>query len=172
MKYLKTILIVSLTILFTLLFLPQRTNETVQAAPVVIECAEVENSDVASADVVVTEEYTAEPVEHEIRDISEFTPTTDYYTEDFIVDCVNDRKNHNTGNPCGMYAQCMIMTYQADDYFILQNSNGFEYTVNASPEDGFVGEIYACLMYDNGTIEVTDDIVIDFWYDRPDVWFN
>lgn len=50
----------------------------------------------------------------------------------------------------------------------MQDCNGevFEYW---DDEPLYVGDIVSCVMYDNGTAIVADDIVLDGSYDRPDL---
>lgn len=52
----------------------------------------------------------------------------------------------------------------------LKNCNGFVYHVHMEDGDFELGDYFSCIMGDNGTPEIMDDIVIDYKYERPDLF--
>ena len=170
MKTLKTILIISLTILLTLLIkLPEKTNTEVQAAPVIIETEGVNNTDLATA-TVDTIEYSSEATEDVWYDENDNMLDDLYWQQDFLKDCMAEGDYKVSYHPCGLYSQAMKVVDKGDDYIVFENSNGFQYIVNDKPQDVGLNEIYSCIMYDNTTFDtVKDDILVRYDYDRVDL---
>lgn len=58
-----------------------------------------------------------------------------------------------------------------DGYLVcLKNAHGFVYRVHMEDGDMELGDYYSCIMSDNGTPQIMDDIVIDYKYERPDLF--
>lgn len=52
----------------------------------------------------------------------------------------------------------------------LKNCHGFVYRVRMDDGDFAIGDYYSCIMSDNGTACIYDDIVVDYKYERPDLF--
>lgn len=73
------------------------------------------------------------------------------------------------------YADLLQVIYidDIDNVITFKNSNGFIYIYQEEIEDIDVGDFYSCLMMESGIKNnVRDDVIIDIWYERPDMFEN
>lgn len=64
-----------------------------------------------------------------------------------------------------IYAQTMAVVEVTDEYVLCVDFNGNEWAFENSAGDWFVGDIASCVMSNNGTDFIYDDIVLSASYD-------
>lgn len=73
-----------------------------------------------------------------------------------------------------LYARCCAIVdieYGEDgiNLIIIEDCNGYQFSYYDDADDLLIGDAMSCIFDDNGTEEVTDDIVVAARYDRPDL---
>ena len=73
-----------------------------------------------------------------------------------------------------LYARCCVIVdieYGEDgvNLIVIEDCNGFQFAYYDDADDLLIGDAMSCIFDDNGTEEVTDDMVVAARYDRPDL---
>ena len=74
----------------------------------------------------------------------------------------------------GVYARATVITEiewgeDGVNLITVEDCNGFQYSYWDDADDLLEGDIMSCIFDENGTEEVTDDIIVSARYDRPDL---
>ena len=63
-----------------------------------------------------------------------------------------------------IYPETAVIIEINDETIIAYSANGNRFTIHASPEDWFPGDLVSLVMYDNNTDIVYDDVILQIRY--------
>ena len=80
------------------------------------------------------------------------SPYNNFYSREFIIDNIVEN-----GDECILY---------------LRDCNGFIFEYETQTDDLYKNDIVSCVLYDNETDLIFDDIILNLRYERPDLLLN